>query len=234
MRHVLVLADSLAFHGPERAEPLTDPRLYPNVMAAHLGDAVGVDLLARLGWTARDAWWALTKDPRSWGEYVPRADALVLAVGGFDHLPAALPSYWREGLAYIRPGSVRRRAKAAYATAAPRVMRVTDGRMRQLPQAATDRYLTRCVQAVRALRPGIPVVLMGPSPYDSDLYPSQRPHAAAVVAAAEWAKSLETAFVDLDPLVLPDLVAGRNNADGMHWGWDTHQRVGRALAAAIA
>ncbi|HKQ42946.1 MAG TPA: SGNH/GDSL hydrolase family protein, partial [Pseudonocardia sp.] len=34
---LLVLADSLAFHGPERAEPADEPRLWPNVAAAALG-----------------------------------------------------------------------------------------------------------------------------------------------------------------------------------------------------
>lgn len=232
-RHVLVLGDSLAFHGPVSPVPLTDPRLYPNVMAAALGDDVQVDLLARFGWSARDAWWALTKDPRSWGEYVGRADALVLAVGGFDQLPAALPTYLREGLAYVRPGGVRRRVKDAYAQAAPHVMRLTGGLMRQLPQSATDHYLARCHDAVVAFRPGIPVVLMGPSPWDSDLYPSQRHHAAAVRAAEAWASLHGTGLVDLDPLVLPHLRAGTNNPDGLHWGWPTHTDVGAALAGEL-
>src|SRR5439155_22730411 len=38
IRRVLVLADSLAFHGPERAELLTHPSLYPNAMARALGE----------------------------------------------------------------------------------------------------------------------------------------------------------------------------------------------------
>jgi len=230
VRHLLVLADSLAYHGPRSPVPLTDPRLYPNVMAAALGGSVRVDLLARLGWSAREAWWALTKDPRSWGEYVGRADGLVLAVGGFDQLPAALPSYLREGLAYVRPGGLRRGARGAYAVAAPRVMRLTGGRMRQLPQAATDHYLTRCVEAVRAFRPGIPVVLMGPSPWESALYPPTRGHAPAVVAAREWARGQGTGFVDLDPVVRPALDRREGNPDGLHWGWPTHAAVGAALA----
>jgi hypothetical protein len=75
--HVLVLADSLAFHGPDQAHPPTDPRLYPQVMAAALSESLGedvqADLVARLGWTARDAWWSLTKDPNTWGVLMPRA-----------------------------------------------------------------------------------------------------------------------------------------------------------------
>ena len=60
MAHLLVIADSLAFHGPERAERPSDSRLYPQVAGRILG--ADVDLVARQGWTARDGWWALTKD----------------------------------------------------------------------------------------------------------------------------------------------------------------------------
>jgi len=36
-----------------------------------------------------------------------------------------------------------------------------------LPQQVTDNYLTRCVQALRAVRPGLPIVAMVPPPYDA-------------------------------------------------------------------
>lgn len=59
---LLVRADSLAFHGPERAEPVDDPRLWPHVAATALGGRA--ELVAGIGWTARHAWRALTHDPR--------------------------------------------------------------------------------------------------------------------------------------------------------------------------
>lgn len=77
-RHLLVLADSLAFHGPVDTQAPTHPDLYPNVCARALGTDVKVDLVARFGWTARDAWWALTRDPMAFGVYVNRADYLIL------------------------------------------------------------------------------------------------------------------------------------------------------------
>ena len=40
-RHVLVLGDSLSFHGPDQPYRPSDPRLYPNVMAAALAEALG-------------------------------------------------------------------------------------------------------------------------------------------------------------------------------------------------
>src|SRR5205085_1356183 len=100
-RRVLVLTDSLAFHGPERGELLTEPRIWPNVLARALPGAV--DVVARRGWTARDAWWALTRDPQVYSVLLPRADVVVLAVGGMDYLPALLPTYLREGIPYLRP-----------------------------------------------------------------------------------------------------------------------------------
>src|SRR5262249_34960702 len=115
-RRILVLADSLAFHGPQHAEPASEPRLWPNVAAAELGG--DAELLAGFGWTAREAWWALTGDPRVWAA-MPSIDAVVLGVGSMDTLPSPLPTYLRVGLRYLRPDAVRRRARAAYVAAQP-------------------------------------------------------------------------------------------------------------------
>lgn len=227
-RHLYVIGDSLTFHGPERTETPLDPRLFPQVASSRLH--AEVDLHARAGWTARDAWWALTKDPVAWGVYLPRATWLVLAVGGMDALPAAVPTWARSSVDFVRPGFVRRRMRRALMTATPRVIRATDGRLRQLPQKATDHYLTRIVEAVRLLRPELPIIVVTPAPYSSALYPSDRPHRPAVAACRAWADSQDVGLVDLDPLVAPDFANGVANADGLHWGWPTHERVGAAIA----
>lgn len=244
--HLLVLGDSLTYHGPEQAEFPNDPRLWPNVLAANLAQRQSagglattgtgryeVDLVARMGWTARDGWWALTKDPRCWGEVLPRADALILALGQMDQLPAAVPTYLREGIAYLRPGGLRRAVRAGYRSTAPRVMRITGGPWRQLPQAATDAYLARIVAAARFWRPGLPVVLLGPSPFASPYYPAVGGHAAAVRASRSWAARHEVVWIDTDPLVWPSLRNGSANPDGMHWSWATHRLVGEAVADAL-
>jgi hypothetical protein len=227
---MLVLADSLAFHGPERAERPSDPRLYPQVAGQNLG--MQVDLAARQGWTARDAWWALTKDPVVWGEFLPRADALFIGVGGMDQLPTPVPTWLRESIPYIRQGRVRRTAREALLKATPPMVRTVGGPFRTLPQAATDRYLTRIVEGVRMMRPGVPIALLGPPPWRSDYYPSIRTHAAAVAAARAWARRTGVAYVDVEPIVGPRL--GTCNPDGMHWSWEVHALVGKAVAGALS
>ncbi len=233
MAHVFVLGDSLTFHGPEQAENVTDPRLWLQHMSAALGDGTEIDLVARVGWTMRDGWWAITKDPVCWGVTLPRADAVVIALGGMDQLPAAIPTYLREGIAYVRPGAVRRRVRATYAVVAPRVIAATGGPLRQLPQKATDTYFQRIVNGIRYWRPLTPIVLLGPSPFNSPYYPSARGHAPAVHSARAAALASGVEFVDLDPLVAPSLADGTANPDGMHWSWSTHVRVGRAVADTI-
>jgi len=228
---LLVLADSLAFHGPEDTHSPLHPALYPQVCARELG--LEVDLLARPGWTARDAWWALTKDPMGFGVYLPRADALVIGVGGMDHLPAAIPTWLRDSIPYLRPGGVRRAARRAYRTWSPNIIRATGGRLRQLPQVATERYWNRIVAAARYWRPGIPIALVGPSAYAAPSYPADRHHRAAVRAAALWCQRTDVGFVDVDPWVIPTLRDGSGNPDGLHWAWSVHEAVGRALAVAL-
>lgn len=228
-RHLLVFADSLAFHGPEQLERPAHPGLYGNVAARALGNDVEVDLVARLGYTARDGWWALTKDPVVWGTYLPRADGVVLSLGQMDQLPAAIPTWLRDSIPYVRPGALRRRVRAAYLRAAPPVIRRSDGRMWQLPAVATSHYLGRMVTAIRHWRPQLPIVRLLPAPWDSAMYPSQRPHARAVAEGRRWCERFDVAGVDLDPLV----AGGPRNADGLHWGWPTHERVGAATAKAL-
>jgi lysophospholipase L1-like esterase len=230
--HVVVVADSLSFHGPERPELLTEPRLYPNVLAGLLGKDTRV--VARLGWTARDAWWALTKDPYVYSVLLPGADVVVLAVGSMDQLPAALPTYLRTGLDYLRPGPLRRAAKRTYHRANPHLVRVANGRLRALPQRATDHYLTRCVTAVRALKPDTMVVGIVPPPFDAPFYGRvTTTHEPAVRAAKAWGAEHGVPLADLDAVIRPHLDAGTLNPDGMHWSWAAHADVGRALADLI-
>lgn len=229
--NLLVLGDSLTFHGPVEAVPPRDPRLWPNVAADGL--SAQVDVVAGIGWTARDAWWALTRDPMVWGEYLPHADALVLGVGGMDALPAAIPTYLRQGIAYVRPGWLRQRIRSVYETVSPRVISSLRGPLRQLPQAATDGYLTRITDGVRLLYPDLPIVAITPAPTRSAYYPTDRFHAASVAAAKRWAAAHDVIMVDVSEPVLRGLREGTANPDGLHWGWQTHADVGGMVAEAV-
>lgn len=229
---VLVVGDSTAFHGPEHGELLTHPGLFPNVLGRLL-DA-HVDVIGRLGWTARDAWWALTRDPYVYSVLLPNADAVVLAIGGADHLPTALPTYLRNGLDHIRPGWLRRRAKQAYHRANPYVIRATQGRIRMLPQRATLHYLTRCVEAIRTVHPDTRVVGIVPSPFDAWYFGNvTRTHPPAARAHRAWAEAANVPVADLDRVVAPHLAAGTLNPDGMHWSWAAHEDVAKAIAETI-
>jgi hypothetical protein len=231
-RRVLVVTDSLAFHGPRRGELLTEPRLWPNVMARALPCAV--DVVARQGWTARDAWWALTKDPNVYSVLLPRADAVILAIGGMDYLPALVPTYLREGIPYLRPDLVRRTARWAYRTAQPWGARVHGGRWRNLPQTLTDHYLSRCVAGIRYFHPDAVVAGMIPPPHDAPLYGRVTGgHGPAMAAARAWGRREDVPMLDAAALVAPELAAGRCNVDGMHWSWAAHDAVGAAYAALL-
>jgi len=223
---VVVLGDSLAFHGPERAEPLDDPRLWPNLMAARLG--VGVEVFARQGWTARDSWWALTRDPRVW-PLLPDAEAVLLATGGMDKLPTALPSYLRGGLSYLPTARSREVARRAYLAVNPAVVRLTGGPFRTLGQRQTDAYHSRCVEALRQLRPELPIAGVIVHEWASRYYPSNRGHAPAVAAARAWGVREGVPLADWDAAVAPFVPHGLN-PDGMHLGWEAH----RAVAAVTA
>ncbi len=228
---LLVLGDSLAFHGPQGPLPADHPRLWPNVAASALGGHA--ELAAGFGWTARDAWWSLTGDPRVWS-LLPRTDVLVLAVGHMDTLPSPLPTYLRQGLRYLRPDGLRRRARAGYRTLQPVLTRVFCGYPVALPPRLTVRYLDDSVRAVRALQPGIRVVGMTPSVHCSAAYAGvHKGRAAAERALRSWADSADVPLLDVPPLVGDHVRSRRGNPDGMHWGWEGHELVGRAMAELV-
>lgn len=232
---LLVLGDSLAFHGPERAEPADHPRIWPQVAAAALGGRV--ELVAGIGWTARHAWYALTHDPRVWA-VLPRVDALVLGVGAMDALPSPLPTALRELIPVLRPAWLRRRVRDGYVRAQPVSSRVlaalAGGRPVALPPRLTVSYLERCRAAVTALRPGIPVVVMLPSVHRAAVYGGVHPgRAAAERATRVWADAHGVRVLDAPTLVAAHVLGGHGNPDGMHWGWEAHRRVGETVAELV-
>ncbi|GAA0939616.1 diglucosylglycerate octanoyltransferase [Pseudonocardia zijingensis] len=235
-RVLLVLGDSLAFHGPERPEPADDPRLWPNAAAAALG--ARAEIVAGTGWTARHAWHALTSDPRVWA-VLPAVDALVLGVGGMDTLPSPLPTAVRELIPVLRPEALRRRVRAAYLRAQPVLARtfaaLPGGGPVALPPRLTVQYLERCRSAVLAIRPGLPVVAALPPPHRAECYARVHPgRAAGERATRAWAADAGVALLDLPALVGDHVLGGHGNPDGMHWGWEAHAAVGEACARVVS
>src|SRR4051794_10002900 len=195
MPRLLVFGDSLSFHGPEGPCAADEPRLWPNIAAAALGGTA--DLVAGIGWTARDVWWSLTGDPRVWAE-LHRVDAVVLAVGSMDTLPSPLPTYLRTGLRYLRPTRLRRVVRRAYLAAQPRLAVALRGRPVVLPAKLTVHYLDTSVYAIRVLRPSLPIVGIVPSVHRAASYGYvHTAREAAAAAMVEWARRVEVPLLDL-------------------------------------
>jgi len=231
----MVVADSLSFYGPEGGVLLTDARLYPNVAAAQLEASTGerwhADTVARIGWTARDAWWALTRDPWVYSVGLPRADVVLLAVGSMDALPASIPTYLREGIRYVRPAGLRATVRQGYHRTHPYVARALRGRVRVLPQSVTDHYLSRCVAGIRHFHPEVPILGVVPTPtYAASYGYVTAGEPAAQEAARSWGHREGVSLVELPRLVAPSLAAGTANPDGIHWNWDVHAAVGGEVA----
>ncbi|MCP2204225.1 diglucosylglycerate octanoyltransferase [Lentzea flava] len=226
---LLVLGDSLSFFGPSGPLPADHPRLWHNICAAELGGSA--ELAAGFGWTARDAWWALTGDPRIWS-LLPRTDVLVFAVGSMDTLPSPLPTYLREGLRYVRPDWLRRWVRARYLDVQPRLAPYA---RTALPPALTARYLRDMLQSVRNLEYKMPAVGIVPSVHRAPTYRFVHDgHAAAVAAVRGWAARAGVPLLDLPAVIGEHVRSGAGNPDGMHWGWEGHELVGRAMAELIS
>lgn len=232
---VVVLGDSLAFHGPDRPEPADEPRLWPHVAAAALGGRA--EIVARSGWTARHVWHAVAEDPRVW-VLLRHADVLVFGVSGMDALPSPLPTAVRELIPSLRPASLRRVVRGGYRRAQPGLSRalatLPGGGPAGLPARLTVDYLERCRVAVDAVRPGLPMLTLLPSVHRAGVYRGAHPHRPATDRAVRaWARATGVAELDVAPLVTEHVLAGFGNPDGMHWGWAAHRRVGAALAARL-
>nr|WP_238815797.1 diglucosylglycerate octanoyltransferase [Nocardia brasiliensis] len=226
---LLVIADSLSYFGPKGGLPADHPRIWPNLVGAELGWEV--ELVGRIGWTCRDAYWALIGDPRVWAA-VPRAGAVVFAVGGMDSLPSPLPTALRELIRYVRPSGVRRGVRATYNWLQPKLSKL--GRPVALPPKVSVDYLEQSREALAQLRPDLPVVAVLPSVHDCAAY--GRVHTGrepAVRALREWSGRTGVPLVDLAEAVRDNIFSGDANPDGIHWGWAGHEAVANAMVKAL-
>ncbi|MFZ2510627.1 MAG: diglucosylglycerate octanoyltransferase [Gordonia sp. (in: high G+C Gram-positive bacteria)] len=232
---VVVLADSLSFYGPVGGLAADDERIWPNRVGAALGRRV--ELFARIGWTSRDIWWALTQDPRIWAA-LPEADVVILAYGGMDSLPSPLPTALREQIRYLRPASLRQGVRGVYGWLQPRLSRL--GWPMALPPAITVDYYEKVRAAISHLRPDLPIVVALPpthaSPYYGHAHPGRVPTSSAI---EHWAAQHDLPVVDFYPITARDFgVDGSGDAqdmnpDGIHWGLHTHAALAELVAPAV-
>src|SRR5690606_11252587 len=226
---LIVVADSLAYFGPKGGLPADHPRIWPNLVAAELD--WDVELVGRIGWTTRDAYWALIGDPRIWAA-VPKASALVFAVGGMDTLPSPLPTALREVIRYIRPPARRRVVRNVYNWLQPNLSEL--GRPVALPPKLSVDYLEQSRQALSQLRPDLPFVAVLPSVHNCDAYGrvhSGRPRAEKALRA--WSEQTSVPLVDLGEAVRENIFSGDANPDGIDWGWDGHTAVANAMVKTL-
>ncbi|GAC57218.1 hypothetical protein GOHSU_17_00220 [Gordonia hirsuta DSM 44140 = NBRC 16056] len=240
---VLVLGDSLTYYGPAGGLPADDPGIWPNLVGAAVNRPV--ELFARIGWTSRDIWWAITQDPRIWAA-LPKAEVVVLAFGGMDSLPSPLPTALREQIRYLRPTGLRQRVREAYGWLQPRLSPL--GWPMALPPQISVRYFEKVREALAHLRPDLPIVVGLPPTHSSPYYGHAHPGRARTAAAlAQWAREHSLPTVDFYPITAahfgiegPDIedpsAGGRDdtpNPDGIHWGMGVHAQIADLVTAAV-
>ena len=226
---LLVFADSLSYYGPQGGLPADDPRIWPNIVAAHIG--WDLELIGRIGWTSRDVWWAATQDPRSWAA-LPRAGAVIFATSGMDSLPSPLPTALREAIRYVRPPWLRRWVRDGYGWLQPRLSPVSRP---ALPPRLSVEYLEMTRGAIDFNRPGIPIVASLPSVHIAETYGySHRGRRGTVEAITRWADRHRIPLVDLKEAVEPHVLGGRGNPDGIHWNFEAPEAVAELMLKALA
>lgn len=226
---LLVIADSLSYFGPKGGLPANHPKIWPNLVGAELD--WDVELIGRIGWTCRDAYWALIGDPRVWAT-VPNAAAVVFAVGGMDTLPSPLPTALRELIRYVRPPWLRRIVRNTYNWLQPRLSRL--GRPVALPPKVSIDYLEQSREALAHLRPELPFVAVLPSVHDCEAYGRvHRGREPAVRALRAWSQRSGVPLVDLADAVRDNIFSGDANPDGIHWGWAGHTAVATAMVKTL-
>jgi lysophospholipase L1-like esterase len=108
------------------------------------------------------------------------------------------------------------------------------GRPSALPTRLTVRYLDTAVSALRVLRPTLPVVGWLPSVHRAASYGQVHTTRARTAAAiARWAAEADVPVLDVPAHVGAHVLGGHGNPDGMHWGWEGHEVVGRAMASLL-
>ena len=233
VRRLVVLGDSLTWHGPDGPVPLAHPRLYPNIVGGRLADATGaawdVAVWARAGWGVRELWLGLQKDVHLQQQLLHGADAVVLGLGSVDALSVAVPRWVVMALPYLRPVGLRRRVRRALDRVHPTAVRATRGAWRFTPPDVVRHCWTKSIDAIRLFAPDAALCAVLPAAHRAVYYGAvDRHHAEVHGLLARLAVERAVPVVDLAPLTRRRLDA--LNPDGAHWGWALHAEVADALA----
>lgn len=218
---ILVFCDSLAFYGPQGGLPANDPRIWPNVLGENLNTRV--ELVGKIGWTARDAWWALIQDPRIWA-MLPEVKLVILAVGSMDSLPSPLPTVLRESIRYIRPEKLRRNIRNKYSFLQKKLAGV--GWPQALPPNQTIYFLNKIVSSIQKIKPEVEFIASLPAMHASEAYNYKHPARNKVRAKIlTWTRHNQLKYIDFTEILRPYFVLGKYNPDGIHWSFEIHTAV---------
>jgi lysophospholipase L1-like esterase len=236
MLRLVVLGDSLSFHGPAGPLPLADPRLYPNLLGERLAAGTGrpwdVTVVARAGWGVREAWYALQRDVHLQQQVLVGADAVVLGVGSSDSLSVGVPRPLMAALPFLRPTPLRRRIRRLVDRHHHRLIAVTGARLRYTPPSVYAHGWRKSIEALRLFAPGAALCAVEPAIHVARYYARRHPHHARTVGLTrDLAAALDVATVDLAKLMRPHI--GSLNPDGIHWSFELHAAVAEAMAGAL-
>jgi len=230
---ILVLGDSLCYHGPDSRLRLDDPRMFPNIMAARVealtARPAAATVVARSGWTTRDIWELVTKDVHTQEDLLPGADIVVLHAVGADALPVGIPTWAKDLIPRVTHRTTRKQLRRLYFERHATLVKATGARMRMVPRSVSLDLWPRLVDMVRFYSGGAGVIGCGCPPTAGLLHGRRDPHSAAgTEELRKLAAAKDVPFVD--PQRLCDTSA--YNPDGIHWDYASHRRIGEALADA--
>lgn len=233
---LVVLGDSFSFTDATGPQLPSAPHLWPNVVAdrvaADLGVPVQVQVLASPARTVRAALDLVRKDQHVQFEVLAHADAVVVALGSYDHAPMGIPAPVKAVVPFLRPPRLRRTVRGWLHRCYPIAVRLSGGRFTRTPASTFARTYDDLLAHVRGVAHGAAGVAVGPGSHRSDYYGGRHVRFPER-AAAQLAQAAAQGFVPVDAWSHVLAHVGDLNADGIHWPSPAHAAVGEAVAAAL-